>query len=366
MYDAPYAENTLLEVQHNEDRTSVLRFRFVEKDGDDLRCGEYSAWQTKDIQPKLRSPESNNTNRRSGLNEKFDKQKWRTGLDFNDRTREIWDLLHSYPLIGMKREKVSELLGPTSEPQDPIDGIDYYQLSSVGDVEPDGITYLELKYSNGLVSEFRTEEVKTERDLRVIAVRHPDQAALFYRLQGNFAEAESLYERALAMKEKALGPDNADVGVCLIDLAEVYRKQGKYAEAELLRRRALAIDEKALDPTRHDQLAVLYKAQRKYPDVEPLYKSTLQLFEERLGPNSPDVALALNNLATLYQAEGRYEEAEPLFKRSLEIWVKAMGPNYPHIATCLEDYAKLLRKTNREAEAIPLEARAKKIRAGQK
>jgi flagellum-specific peptidoglycan hydrolase FlgJ len=43
-----------------------------------------------------------------------------------------------------------------------------------------------------------------------------------------------------------------------------------------------------------------------------------------------------------------------------------MGPNYPHIATCLEDYAKLLRKTNREAEAIPLEARAKKIRAGQK
>ena len=57
-----------------------------------------------------------------------------------------------------------------------------------------------------------------------------------------------MYQRALAIEEKALGPEHPDVATSLNNLAELYRDQGKYGEAEPLYQRALAIDEKALGP----------------------------------------------------------------------------------------------------------------------
>ena len=72
--------------------------------------------------------------------------------------------------------------------------------------------------------------------------------ALAYRAQGKYAEAEGLLERALAIREKALGASHPDVGQTLTNLANLYRDQGKYSEAEGLYKRALAIREKALGP----------------------------------------------------------------------------------------------------------------------
>ena len=65
---------------------------------------------------------------------------------------------------------------------------------------------------------------------------------------GKFADAVPLAQRALAIREKALGPDHPDVALALNNLAELYRNQGRYAEAEPLYKRALAIEEKALGP----------------------------------------------------------------------------------------------------------------------
>ena len=42
------------------------------------------------------------------------------------------------------------------------------------------------------------------------------------------------YKRALAISEKALGPEHPIVGTRLNNLAVLYQTQGRYAEAELL------------------------------------------------------------------------------------------------------------------------------------
>jgi tetratricopeptide (TPR) repeat protein len=52
----------------------------------------------------------------------------------------------------------------------------------------------------------------------------------------------------MAIREKALGPDHPDVAASLNNLAELYRAQGQYAQAEPLYKRSLAIVEKALGP----------------------------------------------------------------------------------------------------------------------
>ena len=64
--------------------------------------------------------------------------------------------------------------------------------------------------------------------------------------QGAYVRAEPLHLRALAIKEKALGPDHPTTATSLNNLALLYVNQGAYAKAEPLYLRALAINEKAL------------------------------------------------------------------------------------------------------------------------
>ena len=120
---------------------------------------------------------------------------------------------------------------------------------------------------------------------------------------GKYAEATEIAKRSLAITEKALGPDHADVGTSLNNLAELYRVQGRYADAEPLSKRALAI------------------------------------FEKALGPDHASVGTALNNLAELYTTQGRYAEAEPLYKRALAITEKALGPDHADVGNRLNNLA---------------------------
>jgi len=90
--------------------------------------------------------------------------------------------------------------------------------------------------------------------------------ALLYVAQGKYAAAEPLYQRSLAIMEKALGPEHPNVATSLNNLAELFRGQAKYAEAE------------------------------------PLYQRSLAIREKALGPEHPNVATSLNDLALLYEA----------------------------------------------------------------
>jgi len=107
--------------------------------------------------------------------------------------------------------------------------------------------------------------------------------ALVYQAQGNYAEAEALDKRTLAIKEHTLGTGHRDVATSLYNLAHVYQLEGKYNEAEKLYKRALAIGEKAL------------------------------------GAGHPDVANTVNGLALVYHLRGDYTNAEELYKRAIGI-----------------------------------------------
>ena len=84
-----------------------------------------------------------------------------------------------------------------------------------------------------------------------------DRLAFFYGTQLKYVEAEPLYQRLLALREKVLGPIHPDVAATLGSLAKLYQAQGRYAEAEPLYKRALAIDEKVLGMTHPDVTMIL-------------------------------------------------------------------------------------------------------------
>ena len=88
---------------------------------------------------------------------------------------------------------------------------------------------------------------------------------------GDHERALPLYERSLAIKEKAVGKDHPDTATSLNNLAKLYRDKGDYDRALLLYERSLAIREKAL------------------------------------GKKHPHVAQSLNNLALLNKVKGDHE-----------------------------------------------------------
>jgi tetratricopeptide (TPR) repeat protein len=66
------------------------------------------------------------------------------------------------------------------------------------------------------------------------------QVGQLYR-QGKYAEAVSLAEESLAIREKALGPDHPNVATSLNGLASLYKSLGDYAKAERLYQSAQGI-----------------------------------------------------------------------------------------------------------------------------
>ena len=61
---------------------------------------------------------------------------------------------------------------------------------------------------------------------------------------GRPADAEPLATRALALREKAFGPNNPQLVNTIHNLAELYRTLGRTAEADALNKRAEAIKQK--------------------------------------------------------------------------------------------------------------------------
>ncbi len=65
--------------------------------------------------------------------------------------------------------------------------------------------------------------------------------AVLYHAQDKHAEAEPLYQRSLAIVEKALGPDHPHVPTSLENYAVLLRETGRSAQAAKMEARAKAI-----------------------------------------------------------------------------------------------------------------------------
>ena len=63
--------------------------------------------------------------------------------------------------------------------------------------------------------------------------------ANLYFNQSRLADAEALSQRALAIEEKALGPNHPEVAKVLANLARIREQQGRFADSEVLVKRAL-------------------------------------------------------------------------------------------------------------------------------
>jgi tetratricopeptide (TPR) repeat protein len=95
------------------------------------------------------------------------------------------------------------------------------------------------------------------------------QMAYYLEERAQYTQAEPLYQRALTIFERQLGPEHYETATCLDNLAIVYKEQGKYEQAEPLMKRSLAIVEKQLGPEHLETVKIraYYHALRR--DMQP-------------------------------------------------------------------------------------------------
>ncbi|HLK99478.1 MAG TPA: tetratricopeptide repeat protein [Myxococcaceae bacterium] len=183
----------------------------------------------------------------------------------------------------------------------------------------------------------------------VLGGTHPEVAAsldwlgLHHLLRGDLVQAEPLLQRAVAIREAALGKDHPELAGTLTTLGNLYAAQALYGRAEPLYAQALALREAAFgkdhlsvaEPLHH--LAKLYSDQRLYARAEPLFLRALAIREAALGPGTVEVAQTLHALAWLYDLQGLYAQARPLAERALAIREVALGKDHPLVADSLLD-----------------------------
>jgi tetratricopeptide (TPR) repeat protein len=133
----------------------------------------------------------------------------------------------------------------------------------------------------------------------------------YLQFRGVYLSARPYYERALAIVEKALGPDHPDTARSLNNLGYLLQAMGNLAEARPYYERALAIREKAL------------------------------------GPDHPDTALSLNNLGYLLQAEGDLVDAHDYLERAYKIFAQKLGDGHPNTQVVKENLAAVAARLER-------------------
>jgi eukaryotic-like serine/threonine-protein kinase len=154
-------------------------------------------------------------------------------------------------------------------------------------------------------------------------------------LQGRFAEAEALDSQALEAQRRIFGPEHPDSLRSVSDLAFVYDREGKFALAEALFAQTLEVRKRVLGPEHRDSLqsmnglGLVYIHEGKFPEAEALFTQALEIWKRVSGPEHPDTLTVMANLMNAYLNENKYAQAEALAVQTLEIRKRLLGPEHP-------------------------------------
>lgn len=179
-------------------------------------------------------------------------------------------------------------------------------------------------------------------------------------------ESRQWAERALAIRERLLGPDHADVATSLANLSTSVNENP--SRARPLLERALAIQIKTLGrnsseaATTLESLAVVYHRLHDEKGAIRAAEKALVIQESTRGLESVEVASVLNSVAVFYQNDGRLREARQANERALAIWTLRYGPDHFRVAAQLNNLSSVLRDEDDLEGALALQRQAMEIR----
>jgi len=166
--------------------------------------------------------------------------------------------------------------------------------------------------------------------------------------EGDYAEAENLFELAMKRHEKE-SPDSLELANTLANYIGLLLKIGSDDRAIKLRHELLRLRERILGAEHPDTAKSIKNLADSYfykkndcESAEPLYRRLLAIREKVLGLEHPDTAEIINAMADLMFAKGAYDSAEQFYRQALAIREKVLGPEHLDTANTIAGLSHIL------------------------
>jgi eukaryotic-like serine/threonine-protein kinase len=176
-------------------------------------------------------------------------------------------------------------------------------------------------------------------------------------LQGDMGAAEQLARRVVEVRRRLLGEDDVRVAHALTDLGRVHLFQGDLEAAEENLETAVELQRQLVPaPDRWfamslNHLGQVRHNQGRYDDAEALYAEAHSVYTELFGADHPSAADVLNNLGTIHYARGDHEGALAVFLEVLESRRRSLTPDHPLLAHTVHNVASVHQVLGRFDEA---------------
>lgn len=257
-----------------------------------------------------------------------------------------WTMLQSSPPQEPERYQVLKQLSAV--------------LSAAGDYAA-AQTYVEL--------EINWRETAIGRDDPKIADDMIELASLCQRRK-DFPRALAILEDVQGRHIRDRGPESLSVADDFSRIALIHMDQRKPEDAAAALQRAIHIRETALGAEHPailaelDRLGTAWIALREYAKAEEVFRRALVIRERLVGPLDAGLISTVEGLAYALFGQKKYQEAEPGYKRVLDLWIISTGQaDHPMVALTLDKIAVFYRAQERWEEGVEAAARANAIRA---
>jgi CHAT domain-containing protein/tetratricopeptide (TPR) repeat protein len=183
-------------------------------------------------------------------------------------------------------------------------------------------------------------------------------AAVVAQFAGRFADADSLYNRALKASAARNGEEQPEYASILANIAGLRSLQSRFDDADVLIRRSLAITAKVpgVDSAAHarseNTLAMIYWWMGRPEKAQALLEHSGKVLLDRLGPGHPDADAAVDNLALVLAAQRKWAQAQEEFDRARKSrvrFVRRMLPALPE-----DSQLRFLANTERISREVAL------------
>jgi CHAT domain-containing protein/tetratricopeptide (TPR) repeat protein len=201
-------------------------------------------------------------------------------------------------------------------------------------------------------------EQRTGKDSRETAIAIGLLAKL-QRSAGNFAAAEQLLQRKVAVLEKMSGLHSEDYLAALSNLGAYYRETGHLDKADAPLRKSLDLARQQLARNAalaffYNQVGLLDIAQGKFAEAESMLKKALEIRKTAPGIDKALLAISHDNLGNLYLTGDRLSDAKLHLQTALNLFRAVSGPTDPDTLICVANVANLYSRTGQTPQAIAL------------
>jgi tetratricopeptide (TPR) repeat protein len=176
-------------------------------------------------------------------------------------------------------------------------------------------------------------------------------------VQARYDEVPDIEKHARAAIER-WGTNEAVLSGVESHIGVILTQQGKHAEAREHQERAFALRQHAYGQESPEvaialnNLGIAIMRQRKNDEAAAYFERAIAMQERLLGPSHPDLTLPLSNLSGVRCDQGRLDEALGYDERSLGILEQSLGPEHPRVGLQLTNLCSTKEQLHRYDAAI--------------